>query len=277
MKNRFKIALTYTFILLVIPFRFIYAQHLFQVEQGFNVKFSTQKPLEINPSSNVCFFENYQVSENYYYDISNYDLKFIETWNTFNYYKSISVLDSENIIKRNFIGFLPSKANYINGIALGIVGSEVYCDYKISKISNGLNIQIGQGLLLSRMLLYDMNYLYNKNQNYTDSLLKSIDTSYYKAKHNGLLLSLFGSATDKINGVSVSGFLSVHKIVNGISISLFGLDQYKLNGISISTINKCISTNGLQIGIYNNSVNVNGLQIGFWNRNTNRSLPILNW
>lgn len=185
--------------------------------------------------------------------------------------------DSLSKKQRNIVGLLPSKFEVINGIAVGLVGSEVYCDYKISKISNGLNLQIGQGLFLSPFLLYNMSYLYKKDKEYIDSIIISSETTYYKAKHNGLILSIFGSATDKINGMSLSGFFSIHKIFNGFSFSLLGLNHYKMNGVSISIINKSIITNGLQIGIYNNSLELKGIQLGLLNRNKKRTLPIINW
>jgi hypothetical protein len=185
--------------------------------------------------------------------------------------------DSTIKINKNFIGFLPSKSNCINGIAIGVVGSEVFCDYKISKISNGLNLQVGQGLILSPLILYDMKYLYKKNKYQIDSLLLSTDTSYFKAKHNGLICSLFGSATDKINGISISGFFSVHKIINGLSISTIGINYYKINGVSIAIINKGILTKGVQFGVYNSSVELKGIQFGLWNKNKKRSFPIINW
>jgi hypothetical protein len=184
---------------------------------------------------------------------------------------------SQNKHQKNFIGLLPSKYEKINGIAIGLVGSEVYCDYKISKQSNGLNIQLGQGILLTPIIFYKMNYLYLYNHSQIDSMLISADTSYYKAKHNGLLCSAFGTGTDLVNGVTLSGFFSVHKIVNGLSISFLGSNYYKLRGLSVALINKSIQTNGIQVGIYNNSVVLHGIQFGLWNKNQKRSLPIVNW
>jgi hypothetical protein len=188
-----------------------------------------------------------------------------------------SLLDSIIKSNQNVIGLLPSKSKNINGIAIGIVGSEVYCDYKTSKISNGINLQIGQGILLLPMLFYDMSNLNSKYKIYNDSILLSIDTSYYKAKHNGLIYAILGSGTDIINGISVSNFYSSHKKINGFNISLLGVTYYKTNGISISLINKGIQTNGLQIGLFNSSVMLKGLQIGLWNKNKKRALPLINW
>lgn len=185
--------------------------------------------------------------------------------------------DSNQKYNLNFIGFLPSKHKEINGLAIGIIGSEVYCDYKTSKISNGINLQIGQGILLVPILFMSKNELYKKENKYIDSLVIQADTSYYKAKHNGFILSIFGTATDKINGLSFSGLISVNKILKGLSITIIGANYYKLNGVSISLINKSILTNGLQIGVYNSSVKLNGIQLGLWNKNNNRSFPIINW
>lgn len=180
-------------------------------------------------------------------------------------------------ISKNGILFLPSKAACINGIAIGIVGSEVYCDYKITKVSNGLNVQIGQGLLLSPLLLYSSNYLYKKPKINIDSILFETDTAYKKAIHKGLLLTAFGTATDELYGVELSGFLSAHKIINGLSINLIQTITHKLNGVSISIINRAIQTKGLQIGLFNSTVNLKGIQIGLWNRNGRRSLPLVSF
>lgn len=185
--------------------------------------------------------------------------------------------DSNQKSNQNFIGFLPSKHKTINGIAIGITGSEVYCDYKTSKLSNGINLQIGQGILFVPIFFMSNNELYKKENKYIDSLVLLADTSYYKAKHNGLILSIFGTATDKINGLSFSGLINVNKILKGLSISIIGANYYKLNGVSISLVNKSILTNGLQIGVYNSTVRINGIQLGLWNKNKNRSFPILNW
>jgi hypothetical protein len=178
---------------------------------------------------------------------------------------------------QNIIGFLPSKYSKINGLAIGIIGSETYCDYKISKISNGLNLQIGQGLFILPILFYDISYLNHKSKVFVDSLILNQDTAYYKAKHNGLLISMFGSATDRINGVTISSIFSLHKKTNGLSVSALGNLIYTMNGISISIINKTVKTRGIQIGLYNSATELNGVQIGLINRSKNRFMPLINF
>jgi hypothetical protein len=171
---------------------------------------------------------------------------------------------------RFIIRLIPSAATNIYGIAIGPVGSEVLCKRYYTKFSHGLNIQIpGQGFLQTFYIgiFYRLNFF--------DTLY--VDTIPSRAIHNGLLISLLGTFTDRVNGISCSFWMSMGKKINGLTANLFWNVYRKVNGVSIGCVNFSKITNGMQIGLYNRSQILNGLQIGLWNRNGKRSLPFINW
>ncbi len=166
--------------------------------------------------------------------------------------------------------FIPSYANNIYGISIGILGSDVLCDKPYIQTSNGVNLQIiGQGI---------MQMFYIGNKSFINDFVTS--TEYRSRRpviHNGLLCSVFGTFTDEINGISISPFMSMNGKVNGVSANLLWNMNIKTNGCSIGIINHSAQTNGIQIGLFNRATRLNGLQIGLWNVNAKRSLPIINW
>lgn len=106
MKNRFKIALTYTFILLVIPFRFIYAQHLIKVEQGFNMKFFTQDPININVSNqDYSLRSNQAFSYEFGYILKSSNKIFVESGLKFGSYSNsftVNIIDPSNNFNESY-------------------------------------------------------------------------------------------------------------------------------------------------------------------------------
>ncbi len=191
-------------------------------------------------------------------------------------YSQNDSLDPEyKTINKYGIAIIPSSANNIYGIALGLIGSDAVCNIYYPMYSHGINLQIlGQGIF---------QILYTKHLDYND--LYSVDTLKVGAQdsinrnaiHNGVILSLLGTCTNKINGISVSSWMSMGKSVNGISINLLWNYYERINGISVGFVNSSGITNGLQIGIVNKTIKLNGFQIGFWNINEKRTLPLLNW
>lgn len=175
------------------------------------------------------------------------------------------------------IATLPSRSKNIYGIAIGPGGSELYCHLPYTRYSHGINLQLpGQGFVLTLMLIHNpfkQNYI----NNLADSSLIYADTSFIRSVHNGLLLSVLGTMTMRVNGISFSGFYSSGYRVNGISLNLLGNLYSKINGLVIGVINHTIETNGLQLGFINKTVNLKGFQIGLWNKNERRSLPLINW
>jgi hypothetical protein len=176
---------------------------------------------------------------------------------------------------RYVVDFLPSRAHNIYGLAFGFIGSEVVCDKFYTKKSHGLNVQIfGQGL-------FSPFYIFNKKTNffymnqpeifYDDSL------KIMRTKHNGIMISGFGTFTEHINGLSISPWMSVNHKVNGISINILANNSHTINGLVIGCYNSTYKTKGVQIGIINKTNKLKGFQIGLWNVNEKRKLPLLNW
>jgi hypothetical protein len=177
-------------------------------------------------------------------------------------------------INKNIIWFIPSAANNIYGIALGPFGSESICNLPYTRHSHGINIQIiGQGIFQPFMIgsfKFDDFYVSHNDTNETPA-------AQIRAIHNGILLSPFGTFTDKVNGISFSLCMSMGKTVNGLSINLLWNAYEKINGFSIGLVNHAAETKGIQIGLVNISRNLKGVQIGVWNKNKNRGFPIINW
>ncbi|MDR9399089.1 MAG: hypothetical protein RI562_08500 [Salibacter sp.] len=178
--------------------------------------------------------------------------------------------DSQDTIKNYYgIRVIPSRAMNIYGIAIGPVGSEVVCFMSYTKKSHGLNIQIpGQG--------FNSVFMMKPIQAKALTVDKK-DTIQIGALHNGLIVSPLGTFTSKINGVSLSGWMSAGLVLNGFSFNLVYNRYEYLNGISIGMVNHAGEMNGAQVGLVNNAAKLRGFQIGLWNTNQKRSLPLFNW
>ena len=68
-----------------------------------------------------------------------------------------------------------------------------------------------------------------------------------------------------MNGVAISGFVSVGDRLNGLALNLGSSHYTSVNGMTVSFRNTALKTNGVQIGIINSSNQMNGVQIGLWN------------
>lgn len=187
-------------------------------------------------------------------------------------------LCQENDLKafnRYGIGFLPSNAQNIYGLALGLIGSEVRCDLKYTKKTHGVNLQVfGQGFFSpfyifdKRLSFYDINESFI---NYDDSL------NLMRTKHNGILIAGFGTFTEHVNGISISPWMSVNHKVNGFSLNILSNCSHTINGLSLALYNVSYEINGLQVGLVNRTRKLKGFQIGLWNVNEKRKLPFINW
>lgn len=158
--------------------------------------------------------------------------------------------------KKYIIAWQPGKAQAIHGIAIGILGHDVICNAPYNQTTNGMNLQLGAGLVH----WYTLSTKFNAPKTSVFNTPKSIT--------NGLQCSIFGTQTDRVNGVAVSGFVSVGERLNGVAFNL-GCGYYELvNGVTFALRNSTGQTNGLQIGLINHSVELKGAQIGLWNRTT---------
>ncbi len=175
------------------------------------------------------------------------------------------------------VWLVPTLSRNIYGLAIGPFGSEAICNWPYTKYSHGINLQIfGQGF-------FQTWYINNGHvkENYSPEnqhkLLALYDTTYNKATHNGILLSPLGTFTDEVNGISISGWMSMGRTVNGISLNALWNLYARINGLSIGAVNHAIKMNGIQIGLFNTANELKGLQIGLWNKSGRRGLPVVNW
>ena len=157
--------------------------------------------------------------------------------------------DSDSIKNRYILGFLPSQASNIYGLALGLIGSEVRCDKYYTKNSHGINLQVlGQGLFTPFFVFNrDLNWSNSKS----DSIIYGDSTNIKRVVHNGLLISAFGTFSEDINGVSVSPWMSMNHKINGLSLNLLINSTHTLNGMTIGLYNSTYFTKGVQFGLFN--------------------------
>jgi len=177
---------------------------------------------------------------------------------------------------RYVIWMIPSAASNIYGIAIGPVGSETICNRPYTKYSHGLNLQIpGQGFFQTFYINMGLSKsLYSEKDSGT---MFTSDTLPERAIHNGLLISPLGTFTDRVNGISLSCWMSMGKNINGVSFNLLWNLYERINGVTIGFLNYVADTRGIQIGLINKTRRLNGVQLGIWNQNEKRSLPIVNW
>jgi len=178
----------------------------------------------------------------------------------------------------NAYGFriIPSAKENIFGVCMGLVGSETICNIPYVKKSHGINIQLfGQGFFV---FLNRKAFSFKQSLDAEKGFLRGIsDSSFYKAKHNGIIFSTFGTFTDVINGVSMSAGASMGFLMNGLSINLFTSKYGQVNGVILAMFNQAHDMSGLQIGLVNKTNELHGFQIGLWNVNSKRKLPLINW
>ena len=177
---------------------------------------------------------------------------------------------------KNFFWFTPNKVEKINGLALGLhaenIKNTIYNE-KDSLIINGINLEINPFALLS-IAESDLSGPYSDSiEFYNQHLKKEIETTVNGGNFSAI--TMINEA--KINGLNISGLITVVDEINGLSISGLSNFAYKFNGLSIGLHNKATSAKGLQIGLINKSENLRGFQIGLWNKNGRKSLPFINW
>jgi hypothetical protein len=190
-------------------------------------------------------------------------------------YNSFSQSDSTKKAENAYVfRFLPSVKDNLYGIGFGLFGSEVICNVSNTRRSYGLNIQIiGQGLFVPlnrKAFSYDILFA-------TDTSWMLRENTRYKAKHYGVLVSVFGSMTEVSNGIVISGLSSLGYFLNGLGFNLLSAKYTYVNGVSISLNNQSFQVKGLQIGLINKTQKLKGFQIGLWNCNEKRKLPFINW
>ena len=218
------------------------------------------------------------------YLLSNLDLD-ITTNRPFSQCSSTYFTNDPTVItingpKRYLLAYQPGKAQTVNGIAVGVIGHDVICNAPYNQTTNGINLQIGCGWFHWSKIPFG----------YLPLNLLNVGP---KSITNGLQCSLFGTQTDEVNGLAVSGLVSVGERLNGIALNLGSSHYQKVNGLSISFRNSAAQTKGVQLGIINGSNQMRGvqvglrnnvqttdqsvLQIGLWNTINGKSFPIVNF
>src|SRR5210317_2176892 len=120
--------------------------------------------------------------------------------------------------KRYLLAYQPGKAQTVNGLAIGVIGHDVICNAPYNQTTNGVNLQIGGGLF----------HWYKVPLGYLPHPMLNIGP---KSITNGLQCSLFGTQTDVVNGLAVSGFVSVGERLNGIALNVGSSNYYEVNGL----------------------------------------------
>ena len=187
---------------------------------------------------------------------------------------------SDSVKTRNIIGFIPSKVDRINGVAIGPFESKL--DGKGQSV-NGITVDIiGQGGLLLMAVGNDPIRLKDKYEALNqDSIVQKLNAHYdtvtFKTIYRGIVVAGSGIIVDQINGISVGGIISSIENVNGLMFNILNSNVGELNGVSIGLVNQSLTTKGVQIGLVNKTYDLKGIQIGLWNKNRKRSFPIINW
>jgi hypothetical protein len=190
----------------------------------------------------------------------------------------------------NIIGFVPSKAEQINGWAVGwAFALNTYRDEIDSVQINGLYTNAGPLQII--LPLFALGVRQTKQYSVDDSAahertafsrsLNGLAVGVYdvgrKFRIQGLQVNAIFQHTGKLNGISITGLLSRHDEMNGVMITGLVGQSYKLNGLQLGTINQCSKLKGVQIGLFNRARKVKGVQIGFWNQIGKWGLPFINF
>ncbi|OJJ22583.1 hypothetical protein BKI52_07850 [marine bacterium AO1-C] len=168
---------------------------------------------------------------------------------------------------KNIFGFLPTKADKINGLAIGAFAS----NFKQTKDNEYATLKIN-GLCIEFMPLSWWGFVGLKEKA-PDSTQLDLESDVL----NGLGVSFDKVSVGKMNGLQVSVGFNWIEEVRGVCVSSVRNFTYKCNGVSIASMNKSFRTRGVQIGLYNKATDLRGFQFGLWNVNGKRSLPFINW
>jgi hypothetical protein len=200
--------------------------------------------------------------------------------------QSLDASKSEVFLRnsRNGIGFIPSKKEVINGLALGLLTLDSTEPYVHSIRINGLYLNVSPvipmgvgyagatGVLMAVGALFDKN-TYKKptevERNYRDSI-RQIDPTlregFGKHKVNGVAIGWMDFGEDfSVQGLQISAFHFSDRL-QGLSIAPLGSDYKELKGVMISGLfNVSYKGTGVQLGFFNSWREGNGLQIGALN------------
>lgn len=174
--------------------------------------------------------------------------------------------------RKNIAWALPTRANQINGLAVGIHTGQLY-GRKLT--INGLNINADVPAVFVSMMSSVMMLMKIPLASISDSA----DTDWYITTINGLSISMGGLMRGRnLNGIMLNGGMCSAMNARGIFVS-GGYNIFTdFKGISIAGLrNVAAKGRGLQIGLLNTCKHFKGLQIGLWNVNSKRKMPFINW
>lgn len=191
---------------------------------------------------------------------------------------------NSSTITRNIIGFVPSKADNINGWAIGwemISGHDK--DLLINGAYTNLSpFQIYWGAVLT---VFSIAAIFGSKEGFNFETSDSTIYGIYSEKSwinfnktlNGISVSVVDDAgRAKINGLEISLITQHTGCSNGVSLSGIFNSKTQFNGLMTGIMNLSEQGNGVQIGLVNNCGSLNGVQIGLINRSEKRLLPLVN-
>ena len=150
-----------------------------------------------------------------------------------------STINNKSSIKeiQNFIGFSPSKAKKINGLAIK------YWDEDFSnKEINGIELELNPlGIFFPFMIvIHSIPPFYHEPPLLSKTPILKITngiqfglSNMEEAKISGIEFNLAGNFNTIVKGISISPTINKHYKVSGISISSLGNFDAKVNGIQI--------------------------------------------
>ncbi len=179
--------------------------------------------------------------------------------------KNDSITHSKEV--QNFIGFSPSSAKKINGLAFKYWDDENN-QQQINGIEFGLNplTIFFPFLTVIHSIPPTMHTPIAVNKYSTFKKINGIQLgigSLQEAKINGIELNFSGNFRSITKQLSIAPTINKHYELYVLSFSVLGNFDYKVRGV--------------QIALFNKSNNLKGVQIGLWNKNSKRSLPFINW
>jgi hypothetical protein len=173
---------------------------------------------------------------------------------------------------KNFAWALPTRANQINGWAIGVHTGQIFGR---TLTINGLNTSADVPAMFVSMMS-SMDILQKVP---LASLGENSDKDWFITNINGISLSMGGLLRCRnINGIAVNGGICSALRTRGIIVSggYNGIHDFK--GLSICGLrNVSVKGRGIQIALINVCKNFKGLQIGLWNVNGKRKMPFINW
>jgi hypothetical protein len=187
----------------------------------------------------------------------------------------------ERPARRNVVWFTPTRANTINGIALGTLPSSMFYHNDSLQI-RGIHIEANPIMfyLVPHVVFASLSSPFIKTDSTKYFTNAFPDSARFKYKNRiwGLNIGILGSAEmNDYNGISISSVGTFGRSLKGISITFGQNNLYEFQGLLIAGLmNNVTKGSGLQIGLFNRCKECKGVQIGLLNTMAKRTLPVIN-